>query len=219
MSNIKHLIFDCDGVLIDSEIIAAQVMVEVLDKFGINITVDYYLRNCTGKTYSGLRVELAEEFNTPLPSQFLKEVTIEVDIRLNTQLQPIKGIHKVLESTSLPKSVVSNSDVYQVEHAINHVNIAHHFDHLFSSQMVDKPKPDPGVYLLAAEKLDTNPQNCLVVEDSIAGATAALGAGMNVIGFLGGSHIVEGHSEKLMKLGVKQVAKQTNELGKMIRVF
>ena len=216
MSNIGQLLFDCDGVLVDSEIIAAHAMVEMLSQYGIEITVDYYLNNCTGKTYSGLVIELGEKFGAPLPSHFLSEVTKEVDYRLETQLKPIDGINHLLESLHLPKSIVSNSDVYQIEHAIEYVNIAHYFTHVFSCQMVARPKPDPGVYLHAATTLNVDPLDCLVVEDSLAGATAALSAGMNVIGFAGGSHIVKGHAEKLMNIGVTHVAGSIQELGEMI---
>lgn len=210
---IKQLIFDCDGVLVDSEILAAQVMVDILSKYGIDISLDFYLQNCTGKTFSGSKIELSKQLDTPLPNSFLEEVTIAMDIKIKNELNPIRGIHKVLEKTDLPKAVVSNSDVYQIEHAISHIKIAHHFNgQIFSSQMVAKPKPDPDIYLLAAEKLTVLPEECLVVEDSISGATAALKAGMNVIGFAAGSHIIEGHEQKLISLGVSSVAKNSEEL-------
>ena len=214
---IKQLIFDCDGVLVDSEIIAAQVMVELLEKSGIIITLEYYLHNCTGKTFSGLKKELSEQFTTPLPDDFLYEVTTLMDKKARTDLKPIPNIHRVLEQSKLPKAVVSNSDVYQIKHAINHINIAHHFsDNIFSSQMVKLPKPDPGIYLLAAEKLEVETENCLVVEDSISGATAAVQAGMQVIGFTAGTHIINGHKEKLMDTGVSQVAGTAEELHRLI---
>lgn len=212
MKSIKQLLFDCDGVLVDSEIIAAEVMVETLSQYGISISVDYYLKNCTGKTYSGLVIELGETFNTNLPSTFLEEVTKSVDQRLTTDLKPIHRINEVLECTQLPKAVVSNSDVYQIKHAITHVNIEHHFTHIFSSQMVAMPKPDPGVYLFAAEQLVVRPEECLVIEDSVSGASAALEAGMNVIGFTGGSHIVDGHRDKLLNIGVKKVSSSVDEI-------
>ncbi|MDH5366249.1 MAG: HAD family hydrolase [Cyclobacteriaceae bacterium] len=210
---IKQLIFDCDGVLVDSEILAAQVMLEILSKYGIDISLDFYLHNCTGKTFSGSKTELSKKLNTPLPNSFLEEVTIAMDIKIKNELKPISGIHNVLENTDLPKAVVSNSDMYQIEHAIDHINITDHFNgHIFSSQMVEKPKPDPDVYLFAAKELAVHPKECLVVEDSISGATAALKAGMNVIGFVAGSHIIDGHEQKLINLGVSAVAKNAEEL-------
>ncbi|MDH5475492.1 MAG: HAD family phosphatase [Cyclobacteriaceae bacterium] len=217
---IKQLIFDCDGVLVDSEILSAEVMVNVLGKHGIEITLAYYLQNCTGKTFTGLRTEFSNQFNVSLPDSFLEEVMVDMGVKTKNELKQIVGIHKVLEKSKLPKAVVSNSYLYQIEHAINHIKIAHHFDNqLFSSQMASKPKPDPAIYLLAAEKLGVQPKECLVVEDSISGATSALSAGMKVIGFVAGSHIIDGHKQKLLDLGVVSVAENSDELLEIITQY
>ena len=218
---IEQLIFDCDGVLVDSEIIAAQVMVELLNQHQIPITIDYYLNNCSGKTFTGLVNELPKVFNAPpLPPNFIQEVMIEHDSRVQTQLKAIPGMDKLLGQIVLPKAVVSNSDLYQIEHAVKHAKLKHHFgNNLYSSQMVPNPKPSPDVYLHAAKELKVVPQSCLVVEDSISGATAAIAAGMNVIGFMAASHIVEGHKEKLLHLGVIATANSAEELSSIIQEY
>ena len=217
---IKQLIFDCDGVLVDSEIIAARVMVELFAKYDIEISLDFYLTQCTGKTFTGLKKEISEKFGKPLPDNFSLQITKMFDARAMKELIPVKGIESVLENSSLPKAVVSNSDIYQIEHAINHVSIAHHFNSgIFSSEMVQNPKPSPDVYFLAAETIKVHPSACLVVEDSKSGATAALEAGMTVIGFIGGSHIMNGHAQKLKSLGVHAIARDSNELLKCIHKF
>jgi len=214
----KHLIFDCDGVLVDSEIIAAQVMVEMLNQYEVPISITHYLQHCTGKTFSGLAASLSMEFDKPLPDDFVQLVTAKMEVTSSRLLQPIDGMQNMLNTiASIPKAVVSNSDLHQIKSSLDKVDISHHFGaYTFSSEQVDKPKPSPLVYLHAADSLGVKPSECLVVEDSVSGATAALAAGMQVIGFLAGSHIVDGHDDRLRAVGVKKMAHSSVALKEII---
>jgi len=213
----KQLIFDCDGVLVDSEIIAAHVMVELLNHHGIPIDVPYYLNYCTGKTFSGLKKSLSDQYGVALPDDFIPQVTEDMEARVTTSLQPIDGINEVLlQLSDIPKAVVSNSDLYQVRDALRITELDHFFDHLFSSEQVQNAKPSPDVYLFAASELAVRPDDCLVVEDSVSGATAAIAAGMNVIGLLAGRHIVDGHVDRLRAVGVSKFAEDSGELQRLI---
>ena len=211
---IKQLIFDCDGVLVDSEIIATQVMVDLLNQHRIPVDTSYYLQHCTGKTFTGLISSLSNEYGITLPDEFVQLVTAKMETTINKLLEPVAGISNLLNALELiPKAVVSNSDLYQIKTSLTKTKISHHFgEYIFSSQEVEKPKPSPQVYLYAADKLEVNSKNCLVVEDSISGASAAIAAGMEVIGFLGGSHIVKGHEDNLRRIGVKNIAYTAMEL-------
>ena len=214
----KQLIFDCDGVLIDSEIIAAQAMVEELNANGIPITISQYLTNCTGKTFSGLKTILSAEYGVTLPDDFVQTVTLNMEGLKLQQLRPIIGILNLLNKIlHFPKAVVSNSELVQIKSSLTQVDVLHHFgDNIYSSEQVKNPKPSPDVYLFAAENLGVNPKDCLVIEDSVSGATAALSAGMQVVGLLSGSHIVEGHEDRLREVGVEKIAITTEELEAMI---
>ncbi|MEQ8927130.1 MAG: HAD-IA family hydrolase [Fulvivirga sp.] len=203
----KHIIFDCDGVLVDSEIVAAEVMAPVLSTFGLSITVKHYLANYTGKTFR----HIFEQFK--IDQRVDIDMLIKnVEERVYTDLRPVDGIIDVVRAIELPKSVVSNSALSQIKHAVESIELADEFLFQFSSSQVSQPKPSPEVYIYAAEKLGISAQDCLVIEDSISGCTAALDAGMTVIGFCGGKHITPQHQSALKELGVNEVALNSPDL-------
>ena len=208
----KLLIFDCDGVLVDTEIIAAEVMVELLKSYGFNTDIEYYISNFTGKTFTGILDDLGIKFD-----QDLEELSIQTEKKIYARLRAIDGMAEIVKSQALPTAIVSNSATWQVEKAIKFLDLGDTIKrNYFSSQMVERPKPFPDIYLRAASDNKVSPIDCLVVEDSLSGAKAALEAGMNVIGFAGASHIRAGHDQKLLNLGVKAVAKEPAELSRII---
>ncbi|QSE96605.1 HAD family hydrolase [Fulvivirga lutea] len=207
----KHIIFDCDGVLVDSEIVAAEVMAPVLSTFGLSITVKHYLANYTGKTFR----HIFEQFK--IDQRVDIDMLIKnVEERVYSDIRPVDGIVEVVKSIELPKSVVSNSGLSQIKHAVESVELSEQFLFQFSSSQVSMPKPSPEVYLYASKKLELKPQDCLVIEDSISGCTAALEAGMTVIGFCGGKHITPKHKVLLKELGVHDLALNSKELNQKI---
>ncbi|MBL3655727.1 HAD family hydrolase [Fulvivirga sediminis] len=211
----KHLIFDCDGVLVDTEIVAAEVVSKVLNKYGREVSLDQYIREYTGKLISVILNTIPSENREGINIQ---EIMHECEIEIYNQLRPVADMPEVVKTLPLPKSVVSNSALWQVEKAINHVGLNDVFDQrYFSAEMVPNPKPAPDVYLHASETLGIDPSNCLVVEDSKAGVNAAVKAGMTVIGFVGASHILPGHAEALSEIGAKHIAKNAQELQSIIK--
>ena len=211
---IKHILFDCDGVLVDTEITAAHVMVEAMQKKGADITVEYYLENLSGSTFSViLNTYFGSEFKGTEKKQFINE--LEQKIVANVEV--IDGVEHLLKSISIPKSIVSNSEIWQVRKEIEKTNIDHFFTgHVFSSELVENPKPAPDVYNMAVKELELKKNEVLVIEDSLTGAKAALAAGLKVIGFSGASHILPGHDAKLLRLGVSDTASSMKELGDIL---
>ena len=211
---IKHILFDCDGVLVDTEITAAHVMVEAMTNRGAEIDLQYYLNNLSGSTFSAI---LDTYFGTSLHGE---EKTIFID-RLEqiivNKVEAIKGVEGMLKSIKTPMSIVSNSAIWQVKEEIAQTKIDHYFTgHIFSSELVVNPKPAPDVYHLAVKELGLSSKEVLVIEDSLTGAKAALEAGLNVIGFSGASHILPGHDAKLLNLGVSEVASNMKDLGDIL---
>ncbi|MEM6523991.1 MAG: HAD family phosphatase [Bacteroidota bacterium] len=209
----KQLIFDCDGVLVDTEIVAAQVMVELLQSYGVKIEVPDYIQQFTGKTFTGildsLQISLDEE---------LEKIAKRTEHLIYSRLKAIPGMQDLLLKQTLPLAIVSNSATWQVQKAIKFLQIEKLIGHnFFSSDMVSRPKPFPDVYLKAAEANVVDPSDCLVIEDSVSGATAALAAGMKVIGFCGASHIQKGHNQKLLELGVLKTADNARELNQAVQ--
>ena len=209
---IKHILFDCDGVLIDTEIVAAEVVSGWLNTQGMSITVDDFILNYTGKTFTDIIGILKAEKHLP---ESLDTVTIvpTLDRGIKDNMRPINGVHQMLASIKTPVSAVSNSAKDYVLEALDMLQVSEQFGgRVFSAEMVPKGKPNPAVYELALETLGLNKDEVIVVEDSVAGVTASVGAGLKTIGYLGGSHIREGHAETLEALGTSGLATNYDEL-------
>ncbi len=209
---IEHIIFDCDGVLIDTEMVAAEVVVEWLHTEKVDITVEQFIREHTGKTFTAIINQLKEQ--QQLPGHLDTHSTmLELETLVRNNMRPIKGVSEMLEQIALPKSVVSNSNIDYVEEALEKFSITHHFtDTVFSAEMVAKAKPSPMVYELALKSLNKEKDRVIAIEDSYTGVQSAIGAGIPTIGFLGGSHILDGHGERLKSLGVIGLAGDHQEL-------
>lgn len=211
-ANIEHILFDCDGVLIDTEIVAAHRFVGRMNDLGIqDLSVDYYLTHHTGSTFMQVLDKYLSATHT-LEEQ--RDIMLAVEQEVADNVVAISGVDEMLKQVSVPKSIVSNSFVQTVRDAVKKVEISHYFTgNIFSSELVANPKPAPDVYILALEKLGLHPDQLLVVEDSLTGARAAMQAGLEVIGFVGASHILPGHDSRLQNLGVTTIARDMNDLG------
>src|SRR6266853_762031 len=182
------LIFDCDGVLIDSEVLSCRCLSEVLAGSGIDLGVDQALDLFLGRStaavlqhYAGSGQLIAEKFST--------ELTAKVREAFLSGLCPIAGVNSVLEGLQIPHCVASSSDVDRVSFSLSLTGLAPHFDtRLYTAQMVERGKPAPDLFLYAAERMHADPRRTLVIEDSVSGVRAAKAAGMTAWGFVGGSH-------------------------------
>ncbi|WP_281614465.1 HAD-IA family hydrolase [Flammeovirga sp. SubArs3] len=215
----SYFFSDCDGVIIDSEIIAANVMVKYINDFGVEIDLDTYLRTCSGKTFSGIMTNLSKEHGLVLSDNYLDEITSLYMEAAKTQEKAIEGAKKAFEEIELPKAIISNGFKAQINHAVDLVGLRNEFeDRVFSGvEDVENPKPAPDIYLFAAKKIGIDPKEIIVIEDSKSGAKAAVDAGMYVIGFTGASHILEGHEQVLNDVGVKHVIQNMSELPPLIK--
>ncbi|MDX1628833.1 MAG: HAD-IA family hydrolase, partial [Fulvivirga sp.] len=198
---------------VDTEITAAEVVVKKLGRHGVDITVAHYLNTYTGSTFSKTFAALLNNITSTERDQLV----LTCEKQVYESLKPIEGMASLVKSLQLPVAVVSNSYVWQIEKALKLLDLNNTINHIFSAEMVANPKPAPDVYLLAAQKCDVAPEACLVVEDSKSGVKSAVSAGMQVIGFCGGSHIRPGHDEELKKLGAKYVTQDANTLLLMIQ--
>jgi HAD superfamily hydrolase (TIGR01509 family) len=216
---VEHIIFDCDGVLIDTEIVAAEVMVDWLQSENVEISINEFISSFTGKTFSDI-IQLLKDTDRLNRQLETKNVVHELDAAIREKVRPISGVNKMLDGIQYQKSVVSNSAADYVAEALDKLTISHHFGgRIFSAEMVEKAKPSPMVYQLAVDQLKLPKSAIITVEDSFTGVMASIAAGLPTIGFLGGSHILEGHGLRLNELGVIGLAKNHQELGKMILSF
>nr|WP_299243159.1 HAD-IA family hydrolase [uncultured Halomonas sp.] len=213
------LIFDCDGVLVDSEIIAEKVLRECLDAWLPDLHAEDELRQALGMTTSAILDKLARRSVHDLPQDALRHIERTIDARLATDLQAIERVAETIEGLGLPLAIVSNSGRQRVTISLECTGLSQCLGGvpLFTAEQVERPKPAPDVYQLAARSLECSPQDCLVVEDSVAGVTAAHAAGMTVIGFIGASHIEAGHDRRLEQAGAWHVMADMRELASLVK--
>ncbi|WP_158773485.1 HAD family hydrolase [Cobetia sp. L2A1] len=221
----KQLIFDCDGVLVDSEIIADSVLKARLPQWlpdlGSEEQIEHELDRCLGMMTRDILIDLEGRSQHKLPADALEQVTDEVNHRLAVSLKALPGVRETLEwirDQRLPLAIVSNSSVSRMKinlessglrGLLDEVALAAGMENgvlpIFTSDEVINPKPAPDLYLLALKRLNRSADECLVVEDSRTGMQAAVAAGLKVVGHLGASHIPDGHAQVLRDTGAWQV--------------
>ncbi len=182
------IIFDCDGVLIDSEILSCRCLSDVLAGYGIKLGVDQALDLFLGRSVTAVR-EHYEALGHLIPEQFAAELKVRIRAAFLSSLCPVEGVSSVLEDLRIPHCVASSSDIDRVSFSLSLTGLALHFDtRVYTSQMVKRGKPAPDLFVYAAERMQVDPHRTLVVEDSVSGVKAGKAAGMTVWGFVGGSH-------------------------------
>jgi len=203
----KVVIFDCDGVLVDSEALAEQTLEMHLREWLPDLDIPTLLSQALGMTTASIIGHLAPLSAHTLPPNAAEQADIAIEARLAQELRAIDGVKNAISAIDLPKAVVSNSRRRRVEASLECTQLSGLLDNvpIFTAEQVTNPKPDPAVYQLAAASLGCEPQRCLVVEDSVAGVTAAHAAGMSVIGFVGGSHVDDQQPSRLIKAGAWRI--------------
>ena len=200
--NIDLIIFDCDGVLVDSEVISCRAHAETLTRHGYPITSEQVLERFLGVSDREARLTVEAELGRRLPDDFESQMMQAALQRYADDLRPIPHLGEAIAAISLPKCVASSGTPEKIRHGLTcaglHDTLA---PHIFSAGQVKRGKPAPDLFLFAASQMGTLPARCLVIEDSLPGVTGAVAAGMTVLGFHGGSHCRPGHGEMLRTAG------------------
>jgi len=195
------VIFDCDGVLIDSELLSIRADRECLAECGIELSVDEIRDRYTGISFAGMVADLQAHYG-PLPADFADRHRTRLWPLFETELQAIPGVGAVLDSLTCKICVASSGRPERLKHALSLVGLYDRFHpHIFSATEVLLGKPAPDLFLYAAERMGVMPERCVVIEDSLPGVTAAVAAGMRVIGFVGASHCRPGDAARLSAQG------------------
>lgn len=211
------IIFDCDGVLVDSEIVSFEAEAEMFAEIGIGLTVRDLIARFLGTSSASMFAAIERENGIKQPPDFAERAARRTLEAFDRKLKPIPGIADLLANLPNRKCVASSSEPTRIRHSLTLAGILHHFEpHIFSATQVKRGKPAPDLFLLAAESMSVPPERCLVIEDSVAGVTAARAAGMTVLGFTGGSHCLDGHGEKLRQAGAAEVLASTPELARFL---
>ncbi len=183
------VIFDCDGVLVDSEFLAAKAHGDLLRELGLPADDQDLAFRYVGIATTAMLPMLEQQFSTRLPDDYVVRVRAGMAALCEPGLPPIEGVRALVESLVQPACVASNSGVAWIRRALEATGLAERFDgRVFSAEMVERGKPAPDLFLFAAKSIGVAPERCLVIEDSCTGITAARAAGMTVFGFHGGRH-------------------------------
>ena len=196
------VIFDCDGVLIDSEVLACRNVAECFSAFGFPITEEEVAARFLGKSGASMLAELEAQFGRPMPPEALEMRRERIVSLYQEQLRPMPGLSRLLDRLEVPVCVASSGTPEYLDFSLRLVDLHARFaPHIFSAAMVARGKPAPDLFLFAAERMGVAPAACLVIEDSAAGVQAATAAGMTVLGFTGGSHCRDQHADGLQAAG------------------
>ncbi len=207
------LIFDCDGTLVDSELIALEVLSDMMGEQGLPMDVPACLHAFMGKHAEDILAEIERLIGRALPAGEGVRMRERMLDRLRVELQPVPGAAAVLAGLDGPRCVASSSDPTRIALCLERTDLARFFgDHIFSATQVAHGKPAPDLFLLAARTMAVDPADCLVIEDSTAGIAAGRRAGMAVIGFAGASHADAGHAAALRAAGADLVIAHMREL-------
>lgn len=183
------VIFDCDGVLIDSEIISARMLVQELARLGVVIDLAYVARHFLGRSYPTVMDTIRREFGLDLAPSFEEAYREELLAAFRRELTVMPGVTDVLDALAVPWCVATSSSPRRAEMSLELAGLRDRVgDRLFTASQVANGKPAPDLFLFAAARMGFQPGRALVIEDSLTGLRAAQAAGMQVWQFTGGSH-------------------------------
>lgn len=201
----RLMICDCDGVLIDSEAVAARVLVEELAALWPGLDIEPVVMPLLGLRIEAVLASAADTLGRTLDAAQIDAIRRAVEVAA-VEAPPVQGIAHALSAIAIRKACASNSFSPYVDTVLNRTGLVRFFgERRFCADMVANPKPAPDVYLAASRTLRVAPAHCLVVEDSVTGVTAARAAGMAVLGFIGGGHATEGQIDALRRAGASVV--------------
>ncbi len=214
----RHIIFDCDGVLVDSEPLSMRVDVAILAESGVTMSEAEAHQRFVGKTFAAMLDEISREFGVSFPA----DASAQKDLRLlklyETDLKAVPGVEAALEALGPQHfSVASNSPYERVETALRITHLTRFFGNRITTfEHVARGKPDPDVFIEAARRAGYAPQDCIVIEDSVTGVTSAHRAGCLVLGFTGTHPHPEEHAPKLRAAGATSVFRHMTELPRLV---
>jgi HAD superfamily hydrolase (TIGR01509 family) len=216
--NIDLVIFDCDGVLVDSEVLSCRAHAEMLTRHGYPITADQVLVRFLGVSDREARMTVEAELGRSLPDDFEAQINEAALRRYADDLRTIPFVDEAIAAIPLPKCVASSGTPEKIRHGLRCAGL---YDllapNIFSATEVKRGKPAPDLFLFAAEQMRASPARCVVIEDSVPGISGARAAGMTVLGFHGGSHCRPGYADTLRAAGATTTFDDMRRLPDLIR--
>lgn len=215
MTQPELIIFDCDGVLVDSEIIAARVEADLLTEAGYPVSAEELAETYAGLTFKDMLLRIEQQAQIPLQASLIGQVDALIDQKLKREVRATEGALQAVLGVGAARCICSNSNMRRLELTLGKTGLLPLFEgRIFSAgeTPTKKPKPAPDVFVHAASTLGANPARTFVIEDSVHGIAGAKAAGMRVIGFTGGSHSYPGHADALTEAGAETVIRRWTDL-------
>jgi len=204
---IELVIFDCDGVLIDSEILSKRVLLNMLSDLGVKLSDDYFYSHFLGYNFEHVTAKVFADFSVVLTNDFrqrYRQALLEV---FATELKTTVEVESILSQLTVNSCVATSSSPEKVSNALKYTQLAKFFNgRVFTSSEVEQGKPAPDLFLHAAKTLGVKPEHCLVIEDSQTGINAGLAANMQVIRYAGASHMQGINTDSKVLEGVNTIA-------------
>lgn len=215
MNKFDLIIFDCDGVLVDSERITNTVFAEMLNEIGLSVTLEDMFNTFVGNSMATCLEIIQNMLGKTLSESFVSEYKQRIKQALKTKLKPVAGINEVLNQLEVSYCVASNGLRGMMREKLEITGLSSYFEgKLFSITDVARGKPDPDIFLYAAQKMGVNPEQCAVVEDTPIGVKAGFAAGMTVFGY---AEIM--NPDRLREAGASIVFKDMRGLPKLLRTY
>ena len=213
-----HFIFDCDGVLVDSEPLSMRIDVEILAENGVIMSEEEAHRRFVGRTFAAMLDDMSREFGASFPADASSQKDVRLLALYERELKVVDGVEAALEAL-MPQhfSVASNSPAERVEAALRITHLTRFFGNRITTfEHVARGKPEPDVFIEAARRAGYEPKDCIVVEDSVTGVTAAHRAGCHVLGFTGTHPHPDEQAEKLRAAGARKIFSRMAELPQLV---
>jgi HAD superfamily hydrolase (TIGR01509 family) len=215
----RLLIFDFDGVIADSEVLANKVLAEMVTELGVSTSLEDSYHRYMGKRFTEVIAAVETSLATKLPEDFPARYQAQTLARFRAELRAVDGAHAYLDAFAhVPRCIASSSSPDRLSLCLEVLRLEATFGpHVFSASSVARGKPHPDIFLYAADMMGVSPSQAIVIEDSAAGVQAGVAAGMTVIGLLAASHIQSGHRERLRAAGAHHVASTFAEVERITR--
>ena len=214
----RPIIFDFDGVIVDSEPLANRALAETLTAIGMPTTVEEAMRDYIGLRMSDCLLAIARIHGRKPPDDFVDTCRARTAVLLREHLQPVPGAPAFIRSCVAARTAIaSSSSVRGINNSLALVGLTGHFDgRIFSAADIERGKPHPDIFLKAANGIAADPRACIVIEDGTLGTRGAVAAGMTVIGFIAGSHCTPDHAERLRQAGAHKIAASYAEVAAIL---
>jgi HAD superfamily hydrolase (TIGR01509 family) len=220
-TRVSAILFDCDGVLADSEILAHEIEIEALAQIGLTYDYAHFCDRFMGLSYAAFFAALEEDALVRLGRSVRGEIEPQMHTRylaaMRERLQEVPGALSCVSCLPHKKAVASSSTGEALELKLRKLQLWDHFaPHIYCAEHVTHAKPAPDIFLHAAQALAAAPEECLVIEDSVNGIAAARAAGMRVWGFRGGGHMNQSAAERLRDAGAERIVTDWTEAAALI---